>query len=194
MDLVNILTGAGLLGSGGFLGWIGKLYLDKSRLDSEVQHTNLSFIQDQFQLALKVVTDQRDNALEEKKELLSRLDNLELEIVGLKLSNNFDPFPRWMVDLQGKFLYVNPCFEERYLYTREPPIHRRDLIGKGHDIIWPKEFFDKLHELDKAAKTRPDGRARAHMVINGDDVTVYKFPVRIHGIIVAYAGYILYMD
>lgn len=147
------------------------------------------FIRQGFELAVKVITSQRDDALHLNEEIRKRLDNAELEIVGLKLANSFDPFPRWMVDLEGRFLFVNTCFEERFLFPRD--VARRDIVGKGHDFIWPPALCTKLKELDGLARSRPDGRARAVMELDGSEVSIFKMPVRVHGVIVANAGYIM---
>lgn len=181
----------GLLAAGGGVGALSQVVITSLTTKKELKKDNQDFIKEGFELAVKVVTDQRDDALTQLREVRRELADLHLEVMGLKLSNSFDPFPRWMVNLDGKYIYVNSCFVERFL---EPLGHReRDIIGQGHDFLWPPELCKKIASLDAAARVRPDGRARAVTLVNGVEWTIYKFPVRVQGVIVAYAGYMMEM-
>lgn len=197
MNTELIIGAIGLVFGGGGIGAILQVYLGKVKISAEQKQHDLDYLQRGFKLAVDVVTNQRDDALKLVQNMRTELDDMKLEIAGLKLASGFDPFPRWMVDLEGRYLYINACFEERILLPRG--IHRSELIGSGHDRIWPDAFCKKLRELDVLARTRPDGRARAVVEITLDpdgvseEFTVYKFPVRVHGVIVAYAGYIMPM-
>jgi hypothetical protein len=190
MDLSQIILILGAVGGGGAIGAVAQVYLGRLNSTMTVRKGDQDFIREGFELAVKVITDQRDDALKANEEMRRRLDNTELEIVGLKLSSSFDPFPRWMVDLEGRYLFVNPCFEERFL---EPmSMSRRDIVGKGHEVLWPPEVCEKIKHLNQMARSRPDGRARAVVNLDGmGEVSLFKFPVRVHGVIVAYAGYIM---
>ena len=118
-----------------------------------------------------------------------QVDNLELEVQGLRLSQGFEPFPRWMVDLAGRYLSVNSCFEEQFLRPKD--VHAKDVIGLRHEEVWgDQSFADKLRLLDDEARRRPDGKAKATVGVGGKQLTVYKVPVRQSGVIVAYAGFI----
>lgn len=191
MTLQDFALYVGLMGGGGGLGALGQLYLGKLKIVQVSRAGDQDFIRQGFELAVKVITQQRDDALHINDEMRRRLDNAELEIVGLKLANSFDPFPRWMVDLEGRFIYANACFEERYLVTRSPPMSRRDIVGHGHEIIWPPDLCRKIRDLDLMARRRPDGRARAVLTLEDVEASLYKFPIRVHGVIVAYAGYVM---
>jgi hypothetical protein len=194
MALMDLLPYVAAAAGGGGIGAVSQVYLGRLSAVRVSKKDDQDFIRQGFELAVKVVTDQRNDALELLKEQRDRLDQMELEIVGLKLASSFDPFPRWIVDLEGRYVFVNSCFEERFLRTRQPPLNIRDIIGQKHDFIWPPEFCVKINMLDAQARSRPDGRARANLIIEGTQHNVYKFPVRLHGVIVGYAGYITYLD
>lgn len=189
MDFAQIVLLLGAVGGGGAVGALAQVYLGTKKAEQETKAHDQDFIREGFQLAVQVITDQRNDALRLNDEMRRRLDNTELEIVGLKLANSFDPFPRWMVDLEGRFLFVNACFEERFLQPFNKS--RRDVVGHGHDSIWPPELCAKLKQLDEMARRRPDGRARAVLTMDGVEVSIFKFPIRVHGVIVAYAGYVM---
>lgn len=201
LSIETIIGAVVLLMGGGGLGVWGKIWIDKQRIEVERsqqdqannlagKHADQDFLKEGFKLAVEVITRQRDDAFKQVDELRRRLDNTELEIVGLKLSNSFDPFPRWMVDLDGRYLFVNWCFEERLLQPRGQA--RRDIVGETHDSMWPPEIGAKIRMLDQQARQRPDGRARAVVTLEPfGEVSIFKFPVKVHGVIVAYAGYIM---
>lgn len=141
-------------------------------------------------LVIEEVTKQRDGALQRVVQLEATVDKLELEIQGMKLIQGRDPFPRWMVDKDGLYMYVNACFEDKFLR----PIGKRshDIIGQQHDAIWPPAFGQKMRQLNELAKSRPDGRAKATLQVNGEIMTVYKLPIR-HlnsGAIMGYEGWV----
>lgn len=192
-NLTTVLTALGLLFGGGGIGAILQVFLASKKLGVESRQGEQDYIQRGFELAVKVVTNQRDDAIRSLENQTQRIDDLELEIAGLKLSSGFDPFPRWMVDLENRYLFINGSFEEKFIQAQG--LRRRDVIGKNIDILWPESFVKKMRELDSVARTRPDGRARAVTSLQVgelvEEVTVYKFPVRVHGVIVAYAGYMM---
>jgi hypothetical protein len=176
--------------SGTLVGVILKYRLGGRRLSLDERAQIRQTARDDFKLILEVVTGQRDEARAEVREMRGRFENFELEIQGLRLSQDFDPFPNWMVDLEGRYLYVSREFERQFLRNREPPLTYRDLIGKTHANHFPTEFCGKLKALSDEARRRPDAKARATTVLEGSQVTVHKFPIRVGGIIVAFAGYI----
>ena len=174
---------------GGGVGALAQVYIGQLKAKQEIKRDDQDFIREGFELAVKVVTDQRNDALESLKEVRRELADMQLEIVGLKLANSFDPFPRWMVDLEGRYIYTNACFEEKYLEPRG--MLKRDIIGQTHEALWPPEVCSKIRQLDGQARSRPDGRARAVLILQEEEATLYKFPVRVQGVVVAYAGYIM---
>lgn len=145
-------------------------------------------------LVIDKLTEQRNDALSQVETLRHRIENLELEIQGLRMAQGRDPFPRWMVDLNGCYMYVNSCFEEQFL--RPEGRQASDIIGKKHEDFWPPEFAEKLHTLDALAMRRPDGRARATVIVKGRLITVYKLPVRHKpsGAVLAYEGWVTDVD
>lgn len=157
------------------------------RKDKELEHDERI-----IRLVVDEVTKQRDEAYARLAALERKYDLLELEVQGLRLVNGRDPFPRWLVDMQGKYIYINQCFEERFL----KPIGKtaKDMIGETHESgeLWTPEFCSKMKLLDEKAKSRIDGRAKATLKVGGKLITVYKLPVR-HipsGSIMAYEGWI----
>lgn len=143
-------------------------------------------------LVIDEVTKQRDNYREQVEQLARQVETMELEIQGLRLVSGRDPFPRWLVDTQAHYMYLNHCFEERFL--KPAGLLASDIIGKSHEEagLWPPAFCAQLRTLDELAKQRPDGRAKATVGVNGQQLTVYKLPVR-HvpsGTIIAYEGWI----
>lgn len=150
-----------------------------------------------FDAIIKEVTRQRDDERDTVKEYGSRIENLEAEIQGLRIARDLDPFPNWIVDLQGCYRFVNREFETYFLEPDRKTY--RDAIGKSREDIWPEEFCKTLRALDAAARSRPDGTARATTALSipnlgNCEVTVHKFPVKFKGAIIAFAGYMTVMD
>lgn len=146
-----------------------------------------------FDTVNEALKEQRDEALLRIAGQDRKIELLEAEINGLRIARDLDPFPNWVVDLQGCYRYVNREFERYFLEPRRQAY--RDVIGKHHTDIWPADFCKTLEALDAAARKRPDGTARAttSLDIPGAgiaEVTVHKFPVRFKGAVVAMAGYI----
>lgn len=150
-----------------------------------------------FEAINKVLVTQRDEAHNQVAAQNRRMELMEAEINGLRIARDLDPFPNWLVDLEGRYTFVNRPFEEAFLVPKRQTY--RDLIGKTHEEFWPQAFCETLRTLDRAARSRPDGTARANTALNlqelGEwEVTVHKFPCKIRGVIVAWAGYITVMD
>jgi PAS domain-containing protein len=150
-----------------------------------------------FDAIVAALTEQRDNDRERIKQLERRSGELEAEISGLRIARDLDPFPSWVVDLQGCYRHVNREFERLFLEPRRQTY--RDIIGKHHGDMWPPTFCRTLKALDDAAHKRPDGTARATTSVDVPHVgkatvTVHKFPVRFKGTVVAIAGYITAFD
>lgn len=147
-----------------------------------------------FDTLLKAVSDQRDEAWNYIREQRARMEAMEAEINGLRLVRDLDPFPNWVVDRAGEYQYVNREFERIFLQPKGQTY--RDAVGKTHELLgWPDDFCRTLKALDAAARSRPDGRARAVTTLEVPElgevqVTVHKFPIRFKDAIVAYAGFI----
>lgn len=183
---------AATLLSGGLLGVWLRFLIQRRKLSADERVALRAEGRADFEMVLALVTKQRDEAYATIREHESRFELLELEIQGLRLANDFDPFPNWIVDLQGRYIFVNREFEKQFLDQRG--MIYRDLIGKRHEDFWPDEFCRKLRFLDGEARRRADGRARATVLLEGKQVTVHKFPVRVKGIPVAFAGYITQVE
>jgi PAS domain-containing protein len=141
-----------------------------------------------FDTLLAVVTKQRDEAYAKIGALERKIELLEFEIQGLRLQHDADPFPSWIVDLEGRHIFANREFEIQFLEPKG--MTYRSIMGEGHSLIWPPAFCKILDTLDVQARQRPDGRARAVTTVEGRQITVHKFPLRIKGVVVAYTGYI----
>ena len=147
-----------------------------------------------FSTVLAEVKAQRDDAWAKIEKQSERINQMEVEIQGLRLARDLDPFPNWIVDLQGRYVFVNREFEKLVLEPRGQSY--RDIIGKRHEDLWQGDFCRTLKALDAAAKSRPDGTARAVTRVSiiglGETrVTIHKFPVRLKpsGVIMGYNGY-----
>jgi PAS domain-containing protein len=150
-----------------------------------------------FEMIVEALRTQRAEDHERITELERRSENQEAEINGLRIARDLDPFPHWLMDIEGRYSFVNQPFEERFLAPDRKT--RRDIIGKRHEDFWPEAFCLTLKTLDASARKRPDGTARAHTTLDVPgfgkcEVTVHKFPCRIKGVIVSYAGYITTID
>jgi hypothetical protein len=152
-----------------------------------------------FDSILQEVKDQRNEAWAKLDEQNKRLTHMEVEIQGLRLARDFDPFPMWIIDTLGNYIFANSKFEELFLEPRGQTY--RDVIGQSHEYIFPKQFCDMLKNLDAAARSRPDGTARGSGTLDLPtlgrvQVTVHKFPIRVKpvGIIIAIAGYMTDID
>jgi PAS domain-containing protein len=150
-----------------------------------------------FEVIVEALRTQRAEDHERIVLLEQRSENQEAEINGLRIARDLDPFPHWLMDIEGRYSFVNQPFEERFLVPDRKT--RRDIIGKLHEDFWPEAFCLTLKTLDAAARRRPDGTARAHTTLDVPgfgkcEVTVHKFPCRIKGVIVSYAGYITTID
>lgn len=183
-----------VLGGGGFVALL--TFLNRNKELNITQHgSDREADRVDFNTVLAEVKAQRDEAWARNKDCDARMQAMEAEIQGLRLARDLDPFPNWVVDLSGEYLYVNREFEKGFL---EPAGQTyRDVVGKRHEDVWPPKFCQTLHLLDTEARSRPDGTARAKTTVEvpilGDvQMTVHKFPIRFKpsGIIVAYAGFI----
>lgn len=150
-----------------------------------------------FETISEALQKQRNEAWERIAEQDKKIELLEAEINGLRLARDLDPFPNWVVDLHGRYRFVNREFEAYFLEPKGQTY--RDIVGKSHEDVWPPEFCQTLRTLDASARQRPDGTART--VTNVDipnmgltQVTIHKFPIRFKGGIVAYAGYITSLE
>lgn len=176
---LNLILGGGLLAV-----WLR--YRIQSRGEERVD----------FNTVLAEIKGQRDEAWTHIDKQDVRIATLEAEIQGLRLARDLDPFPNWIVDLQGHYIFVNREFERVFLEPRGETY--RFAVGKTHEELgWPQAFCKTLVSLDAAARSRPDGTARATTsldlpAVGTAQVTVHKFPIRFKpaGVIVAYAGFI----
>lgn len=186
-QLLPLVTGLlGIMGGGGVVAALLK-YRVQARQEDRVDFSTL----------LSVVEKQRDEAWDHIRTQDRRIEMLEIEIHGLRIARDLDPFPNWVVDLQGRYSYVNREFEHIFLEPRGQT--HRDIVGKLHKDVWPDDFCKTLSSLDAAARKRPDGAARAtaQTVVPGIGrctLVIHKFPIRFKGAIVAFAGYITAID
>jgi PAS domain-containing protein len=184
--LLNILLSGGILGV-----WL-KYKNESRKLTAEERENLAERKRNDFDRALEVVTEQRNDALRLVQVCESRIDKLELEVQGLRFARDLDPFPNWIVGLDGKYLYANREFEKQFLEPQGK--NYRAIIGEKHETLWPEAFCRVLRNLDAMARRVPDGHARAttSLVLQGDErqVTVHKFPLRIRDAVVGFAGFI----
>jgi PAS domain-containing protein len=178
--LLNLMLGGGLLAS-----------LLRHRVQMRGEDRS------DFEVIVLALKEQREEDHTRILELEKRSENQEAEISGLRIARDLDPFPHWLMDIEGRYSFVNQPFEERFLDPQRKT--RRDIIGKKHEDFWPEAFCLTLKALDASARKRPDGTARAHTTLDVPgfgkcEVTVHKFPCRIKGVIVSYAGYITTID
>lgn len=178
--LLNLLFGGGLL-----VGWL------KYRVQVRGEDRT------DFDTIVAALKQQREEDRARIRELEQRAENLEAEISGLRIARDLDPFPNWVVDLQGCYRFVSRGFETHFLEPKKQSY--RDIIGKRHEDVWPDEFCRALKALSVAAAKRPDGTARATLAVDVPalgrcEVTVHKFPIRFKGAIVATAGYFTMME
>jgi PAS domain-containing protein len=182
----------GTLLSGGLIGVWLKYRLEDRKLTAEEREDLAERRRSDLDRALEVVTQQRDDALSLVKDFRNELDQMRLEVQGLRFARDLDPFPNWVIGLDGRYLYVNREFEKQFL---EPAGNDyRFIVGKSHEALWPDPFCKTLRNLDDLARRVPDGRARATTVLKlGSDerqLTVHKFPIRVRGAVIGFAGYI----
>ncbi len=176
-----------LLGGGAFGAYL-KYLVDKGRLSKGERHEAREEQRLDFKMILDVVTRQRDEAFAKLGETEEKFEKVELEVQGLRLARDLDPFPNWIVDLEGRYIFVNREFEKEFL---EPRSHSyRWAIGKRHEDLWSPAFATKMKTLDEMARKRPDRRARANMMIEGRQMTIHKFAICMRGVPVAWAGYV----
>lgn len=202
MPSVTISQIIGLIGtllvtliSGGLIGRWWSYRLNSRKLDGELADREderrriwREEARQDFEILLRVVTSQRDEALGKVHEQDGRLDGFELEVQGLRIARDLDPFPNWLVDLEGRFIFVNTEFEQTFL---KPKGHNyRALIGKQHEEVFPAAFCERLRLLDIRARTSADKKARAVLEWDRRQFTVHKFVVCVRGAPVAFAGYI----
>lgn len=196
-DTINqILNVLGLLLGGGAL--VGVLNYRAKMREIMLTHQSTDRVEDRsdFSTILAEVREQRNESRAREEDCQTRLQHMEVEIQGLRLARDLDPFPNWIVDRDGEYLYVNREFERYFLEPQDKTY--RDAVGKRHeDLGFEKAFCDTLRSLDAAARARPDGTARAITSLQIPEfgetrVTVHKFPIRFKpsNVIVGYAGFI----
>lgn len=176
-------------------------YMAKIRqLKAAVHSSDRDDDREDFHAITAELTRQRNERDQRIAMLEQRLTQMEAEIQGLRLTRELDPFPHWVVDRSGEYLFANREFEKYFLEPKGQTY--RDIIGKTYeDVGWPSEFCETLKALGAAARSRPDGTARAVTSLDVPElgetqITVHQFPIRFKpsGIIVAYAGYITDID
>lgn len=186
-DLLPLGTGIiGALGGGGLVAAFFR-YRVETRKEDRVDFSTL----------LGVVEKQRDEAWDHIRNQDKRIEVLEIEIHGLRIAHDLDPFPNWVVDLQGRYTYVNREFEHIFLEPQGQT--HRDIVGKLREDFWPPDFCKTLQSLDAAARKRPEGTARATTQadipgLGRCTMAIHKFPIRFKGAIVAFTGYITAID
>lgn len=181
------------LGGGGLVKLLDLYFRERRLTDAQkVEKKETDLLEDEriINLVVKSIAQQRDDALRQIRELNIRIENMAIEIQGLRLAQGRDPFPRWIVDSTGKYQFVNANFEE--IFLRPQGLSAYDVINKQHEDIWPPEVAKTLHELDNKAKERYDGRAKTTMTLLDKIVTVYKLPIRhgATGVVLAFEGWI----
>lgn len=132
----------------------------------------------------KEITDlqiiKKDNILLEK-----RLNAISSEIVIFKASTDRFPFPYWIKDLNGKVIYVNEAFVNKYLRTRG--LTYSDYVGH-YDItifsVSDSELYQKNDSLVIAVKRPMNFVERVGKTI----VRTAKFPYELNGVVVGIAG------
>jgi len=187
------ITSAGVLT---LLGLVLRYRLASRKLAMEAAEQTTETEQANFATILSEMRKQRDEAWHRVEACEKSIQQLEIEITGLRMARDLDPFPNWIVGATDlAYLFVNREFERHFLLPDGKSY--RDIIGKRHEDFWPQDFCRTLYALDAAAKSRPDGTARAttSLVVprlGESRVTVHKFPVRAQpsGAIIGYAGYI----
>ena len=182
VSLASALLGGGLIGV-----WF-KYLIDKGRLTKDERSEAREESRLDFKMILDVVTGQRDEAFAKLDQTEEKFERVELEVQGLRLAKDLDPFPNWIVDLEGRYIFVNREFEKEFLEPREH--NYRWAIGRRHDEVWSAEFAAKMRTLDESARRRPDRRARATMGVGDRQLTVHKFAICMRGVPVAWAGYV----
>jgi len=198
-NILPIIPIIAALGGGTFISTIvsswhqsKKFKRQQSISDKDNRQIDNSFLLESLKVAIDTANKQRNEALEQMEKMQSRIINLEFEIMGLKLMLGHDPFPRWIVSTEGKYLFVNNAFEKGFLTPKG--MTERDIIGKTHSDLWEKNIAETFKNLDKKVKKSVKGIARADININIGEfttVTVYKMPLRINDVIVGYIGYAL---
>ena len=182
---------AAALGGGG-LGFFLKFLIERRKAELVDDESRATRKRSDFDRALEVVTVQRDDALSLVREVREELENMKMEVQGLRLARDLDPFPNWIIGLDGKYLYVNREFEKQFLEPQGKTY--RAVIGEAHETLWPDSFCRVLRQLDSVARRVPDGHAKARTsLLIGDlerGITVHKFPIRIRDTVVGFAGYI----
>jgi PAS domain S-box-containing protein len=191
--IVASLLGGGLIGR-----WL-QYKLSNRKIDGEQAHQAAEDKKEareqgrlDFETLLRVVTGQRDEAFATIKDHDAKFLALEMEVQGLRLARDLDPFPNWIVDLEGNYIFVNQEFEKTFLAPAK--LGYRDMIGQKHEKIFPAEFSEKLRQLARRSVARPDKQARMTTTLDGKTITVHKFPICVRGAAVAYAGYVTEME
>lgn len=184
---------AAALGGGGLVKLIDLVFAERrqSRKEKKAEEKEqLTEDKTLIKLIVDEVAKQRDDALKEVHALRQRIEHLEFTVQGLRMAQNRDPFPRWIVDLSGRFQFVNDCFVEQFL--RPKGLHAQDIIGLSHEDFWSSSTIcEKIKLLDAEARRRPDGKAKATLEYDGCQLTIYKIPIRhSSGAILAYEGWI----
>lgn len=177
------------LGGGGAVKLIEFLWTEKRLTKEQIEKKKADgLLEDEriVQLVVKSIAQQRDDALRLVRELQNRVETMSAEIQGLRLAQGRDPFPRWIVDAVGRYQFVNSNFEDMFL--RPQGLTGSSIINKTHEDVWPPKVAQTLHDLDRQAKGRYDGRAKTTMEMLDKIVTVYKLPIR-HGATGAVLGF-----
>lgn len=164
---------------------------EKKKVETDEKEVDNKFLLESLKITVDLITKQRDEAYTRMEKMQERIVNLELEIMGMKMMMGHDPFPRWIVNTDGRYLFVNAAYEKNFLLDKN--MTEKDVIGKYHADVWDKKTADHIKRIDARASKSPKGIAKSDINIGtgGAPVTVFKMPLKINDVLVGWIGYAL---
>lgn len=146
----------------------------------------------QNELIRELRTDVK-NLRKENKDLNIRNKNLELqvqslisEMIVLKASTDFFPFPYWIKNLEGKMIYVNKAYEKKFLIPKG--LKAIDYIGKKDSVVWSKKISKSFNDFDMKVIKTGEPLTLYQTIDNNKKILVTKYPYKINGFTFGVAG------
>jgi PAS domain-containing protein len=117
-------------------------------------------------------------------ELEKRLNAIASEIIIFKAAGDDLPIPKWTKDLNGKIIYINSAFLNKYL--RPKGLTNSDVVGKYDENLFPLEAENyRANDQIVLDLERPilflekEGKR---------NVRVLKYPYKINGVVIGVNG------
>lgn len=122
---------------------------------------------------------------EKNIQLEKKLNILSAEIIVFKASTDYFPFPYWVKNKEGKMLYVNAAYEDKYLTP--VGLNASDYINHYDFEVWGHKIANQFKINDSIVIAKDKPITFIERLIEGN-VTTTKYPFKVGGQTFGVAG------